>query len=137
MRNMTELDAAYFAGLMDGEGWITIHKRTYKKTYYYLYCGIKMTDPRALEALKEIIDARIAKYTKPRANTKDTYQINLYGDNVKDFLAQVYPYMLIKKEHASIALQFPGKDKKGKGIDEDRVMFYEVIKRLNGRGRDV
>ena len=136
MKDMTNVEAAYLAGLIDGEGWITIHKHKGRYPRYYLYCGIKMTDPAALRLLEAIADYRykVSKYTRLAPN-KDIYQINLYGDTAQEFLYQIEPYMLVKRKHALIALQFPTHIRGNNGFYEDQELMYEVLKDLNKRGR--
>ena len=146
-----ETEKAYIAGLVDGEGCITIAKRKngqYKKGkgkpwYYQATVVVSNTD-------KRIVDFVTSRYggwiTKPKLqeNRKQVYNWFVSAEERKRFLQDILQYLVIKKRQAEIILSFPNYVDRGWGgkvsvgrsqeeFEKQRDFWFE-IKKLNSRG---
>ena len=133
---------AYLAGIIDGEGTITIFH--YKRlNRYYLTVEVYNNS-------KELIDWLINNFggdSRPihsasrliQTNWKITYVWRISNNETLNFLKAVYPYLLVKKEQCEIAIKFKETFLKrecpiSKTTFEFRKSLYERIKPLNQRG---
>src|SRR5439155_2573915 len=99
--HLKDTERAYLAGILDGEGCISIQRRTHlgpHKPIYALYVGIYNTSP----ALKAWLDSRlpgIAIYRHDRRNgRKPCFHWMLSGNRrVIVFLREIAPYLVINK----------------------------------------
>lgn len=136
---INELDKAYLAGIIDGEGWITVHKT--KGRYYYLYLGVKMTTTEALELLSSASGKDMQKYHWGKPSNSPTYQVMLYGKEVQQLLELLFPYLRVKRRQATLALAFPLGNGYKKPVSvscrESQKVIYKEIKQLNKRGREL
>jgi hypothetical protein len=109
--HLSDTDKAYLAGIIDGEGCITIHRRTPKakeNPTYALFVEIANTSP----ALKKWLDERFPDRTYYRHITsakphhKQGYGWVLSGNRqVMIFLREIAPYLVIKREQAELVAQ--------------------------------
>jgi hypothetical protein len=100
----TQLDWAYLAGIVDGEGSICAHsdRRGYLHNYPALH--ISNTDPRLIEWILDRFGGSILLMTKNR-NRPFTH-IMWTGKRMEPVLVGVLPFLVIKKEQAETALSF-------------------------------
>lgn len=108
-----ETDKAYLAGILDGDGCICISpKRRSKgdKVYIvnYLYVFISNSNPKLMEWLKSIGGSVVE--LKPGAGalkrTGPVFSWSISARQAGQFLTQVVPYLIIKKEQAEAAIYF-------------------------------
>jgi hypothetical protein len=94
------LDAAYLAGLIDGEGCIgaNISKHGYIRTHL----TICMTDLKPLKWCKEITKlGNVYNKIEKRKNRKQPFQWVVSNTNdVAGILEQIIPFLKVKKEQA-------------------------------------
>lgn len=99
MRNKswTETEKAYYAGICDGEFCVDYHIATPR-------ARINTTDYSLVENLAS--EYGVSTYTRINKNSlwKDSKQVELHGDNCRDFLQQIRPYLLVKDRQADIIL---------------------------------
>jgi hypothetical protein len=103
---MTEIEANYIAGAVDGEGHITIIKHNYKEIYT-INIGITNTNLSILKYIRitnKLGD--IIKRLKRVENWKVTYAYVLRHYEYKKFLTPILPYLKIKKRQAELVLQY-------------------------------
>ena len=118
MKNET-LDHAYLAGLFDGEGSITISKRSARSKsgryipYYVLVVCLVNTHLPTILTFAEMFrsgNRRVYPTTyakKPRTeNGRPCYTWNVASEVAENFLRCVHPYLRIKKEEADLAFEF-------------------------------
>jgi len=110
-------DKAYIAGLVDGEGCITIAKRKNgnkrgKPWYYQPTIAIGNTDRRLLDFLIPLYGGWITK-PKSKENNKQAYVWFISGKDRKIFLKDIIPYLKAKREQAEILLRFPNYTHRG------------------------
>lgn len=109
---MTPVEQSWLAGVIDGEGWIGIRKRNEIKGYYSSNIGVTNCNiPFLLNIVKITGVNRV--YSKKRSNPKwrDVYRWHLDGDRVIDVLKQILPYLIIKKNQASLAIDLQNTNK--------------------------
>lgn len=113
--NVTELDIAYLAGFVDGEGcfyigsMINVSKSTGKK-YPNFNCSLKISnnDHSILEWITETFGGRITKFNKNRMKDRNhfTYEVYMTGNLCHDVSKMLIPFLKVKKEQAKIMVQF-------------------------------
>lgn len=108
--HLPERDKAYLAGIIDGEGTITIHRRLQKGVMpvYALYVGIANTSPALRKWLEERFPERVYVKKLPRAKEhhRQAYDFVLSGNRqVMVFLREIAPYLVIKREQAELVAQ--------------------------------
>jgi len=131
---MEEFEKAYWAGFTDGEGCIEIKKQppnpNRKRTHpsYILNVAISNTKPEVL--LKLLPYGASINITIPRGNKRKQrprYIAFIGCKKAREFLMEIYPYLVIKKEEAEIALTFQSMiDSYSRGI---KINDEEVEKR--------
>jgi len=91
--DLAAVDAAYIAGLIDGEGTITL-TRKHRNENRQLAVSISSTERNLLEYVKETLDAgKITRkrITQPQHTPSFTYAV--YNRQALWLLAQVKPYL--------------------------------------------
>jgi hypothetical protein len=163
---MSNLTAAYIAGFVDGEGYISLKKDIHSgngNTYYVPVVAIANTNKEIIEWIKSEFGGwiYIRKFPSDR-NCKDAYHWKLTGLGLQPFLSTIYPHLRIKKEQCSLVLRkielqnknnLPYRDISH--INKDRLTkqsinreyrvdmkdeyerIYLRLRELNKRGRDV
>jgi hypothetical protein len=121
-----ELDRAWLAGIIEGEGCIHIHKRTNgrKNPTYGLFLSIHNTNKKMIDRVVQLtgLGGNIQTTRKDRNFT--LYRWNAMSDNAKMVLREVYPYLITKRNQARCALHCPSS---GKNAEE----CWDNIKRMH------
>lgn len=101
----SNLDHAYLAGFFDGEGSVSIiNFEGHGHRQFASRLNVTNTDLPTLELYKKIYGGSIRKHSKPRMQT---YRWELRkNEDRQHFLLSVLPYLIVKKEEASIVLDF-------------------------------
>ncbi len=97
-RELTETEAAYLAGIIDGEGHIGIHKRK-DRGDERLYVSVINTDKPLMKWLSEICGTISHRGRKGSLGKRPCYTWNVYP--VADAIAILHaisPYVKVKKE---------------------------------------
>lgn len=106
----TDVENAWSAGIVDGEGWISVFKnRVVRKdgtSNYRLQVGVSNTDPRMCRKLQSLYGGSMSaeKNSKKYGRAKPYYSWHLHGAQCKGFLDAVLPYLLVKRDQAEVAL---------------------------------
>lgn len=144
---LSDVDCAYIAGLIDGEGslYISAVGPNRRKTVYPVVV-VAMTEKPVIEWLKEVCDSgniqlhnqtnlRKYPYMKPQ------YRFNLFGKRAQLLCKRIHPYLKVKKEQAEIIMSFvcdvriaPGV-KISKDINEVRLELRDRCNALNHSNR--
>lgn len=147
----TRLTRRYLAGLIDGEGYISI-KPTYLRgrQLYSPVIKLALTDKSAylLFEIKDLLGGYIYRRSyKKSSKWNDSYCWEVHNfTGVKKVLDYVYPYLILKKDQAKLVKQLittkqTKRNKYGQfykinpGILEIRETLYTSILKLNKRGR--
>ena len=90
---------AYAAGLLDGEGCISVYGRG------QLQVRIKVGDLESLDLLASKFGGGL--YEAPAPSGRPMWTWNLSGVESQDFLRCVLPYLIVKRSQARLALDYP------------------------------
>lgn len=112
---MKNTERAYIAGLIDGEGCITICRRKKKdkliNNWYYQPNVIIANANRKIFDIPMKYGGWIAvvknEQIKAHDNWKQYYHWKITGNNMRKLLQDTVCYLVIKKEQAQIVLGFP------------------------------
>jgi len=104
-------DAAYIAGIIDGEGSIGVmsqHHNTENKTSTYrLRLRVTNTHLGVIEWLRlKIGCGNINLIKKPLKHYRQAYELAWSGLTAINIIRQLYPYMIIKRNQAEVAFEF-------------------------------
>lgn len=109
---LRDTDKAYLAGIVDGEGCISISKQIIKRTptpVYSLIVVVSLVNKDVLQYFKEITGLGSVKYGAKHEssdNSRTSYQWWVSSRQAEKLLVEIYPYLRIKREQADIALSF-------------------------------
>jgi len=146
-REISDIDAAWFACLIDGEGSCSIARRSARKHQksdnHWPVLEAANTDRRLLEKAQKIAGGWINKITDKRG-FRPCYKWTLAGKALGPVLRAVIPYLIIKREQAEILLALrdeqAGSHPGVNGLARKTVARRERMRRrviqLNGRRRD-
>ena len=151
MKKLTKTKAAYIAGLIDGEGCISVSKTVTntaakgckRGASYRSFVSVAMTNIKVLEWLQKSVAAGKIRNvnTSEAKNHKEAWAWILWSIQASDLLKQILPYMIVKKCHAQNLIRFQARMRQpgSKGLSdkewEFREMCYAESKILNKRGR--
>jgi len=108
----TSEQLAYFAGFFDGEGCVYILKRKPRSSRgeinpaYQLCINITNTNPNTILLIKQYYGGYIGIQNQNNENWRPCFRLVISSFGAERFLRDVYPYLILKKEEASIGLQF-------------------------------
>jgi hypothetical protein len=144
----------YVAGIVDGEGTITIcrseydaHKKFTVKngdvhTYdthcvgFHVKVQVKNTDIRLVKWLKSRFGGEYYTDTHRNEAWKTAYVWHHLAESKQEFLLAILPYLIMKREQALLALEFLRLGNQVR-CPEKRQALYEKILALNQRGKPV
>ncbi|MCI0562416.1 MAG: LAGLIDADG family homing endonuclease [Nitrososphaera sp.] len=102
-----DIDLAYCAGLIDGEGCITFLKTAHmprrdgiRGTQYTARLHVGMREEAALLKLRDVLGGRINIAKDGKA-----FMYRWFAVDVSDTLRKLIPYLVVKKSQALIALE--------------------------------
>lgn len=142
--NLTETQKAYLAGIVDGEGYVTVHAR---KVGYGKSCQPKVmiasTSVKWLSDLRDITGGLGSFHLNQKRKSvkwKPFGQWCIVGKAAQNFLKEIYPYLQIKKEQAWLVINFEmvGQGKRrNKEQLEKQVQDLNSLRILNQRGTGI
>jgi hypothetical protein len=151
-RIKNELDRVWLAAMMDGEGSISgfVHERSDGTgTRTGVNVCLTNTCEKMLAKAAEIWPASLVPHemNNERLGTRPVYRWKPNGaENVGDFLAELYPYLLTKKTQAALAwnlMQFSkdgqawGKSSSAADVREKRTALAAMLSELNKGGSPI
>lgn len=155
MPDIAELDLAYAAGLIDGEGTIGITelkpsgklrkngRRERKSPQHRIYVACTMTDELPIVFLHMLFGGNIQSLKSRGANHKPTFRWSATSLIAAEFCEAIAPYLKIKKAQAEITSRFfrerlQGNFQGNSGVPIDELALRRVavqeIRTLNYRG---
>jgi hypothetical protein len=108
---MEEIDLAYMAGIMDGEGCIHIgcnHHPTsgLVKPYYWLESMIGMTDRYICDLFHTRFGGTVRNTEKATEKWRAKWMWRISGKQAAEMLNSLLPYLRLKHKQAELALEF-------------------------------
>jgi hypothetical protein len=143
---MTDTEAAYIAGIVDGEGCITVSRRydpTCKLGFYLRpFITVANTDKEMLSFCRDTTGAgRLIYYVSRQANHRNAWRWNVWTQQAGDVLRVIVPYLITKRRQAELLLELIDLQAKKYGRTvvpasekARRVEIESEIKALNRRG---
>lgn len=96
---------AYFAGLFDGEGCVTVRKDNRGNSRsYQLICTVAMTEPKAVRLLHFCYGGSLT--IRDKGEHKTAFQWTVASDKALEFLYSITPNLRVKRPEAELAIQF-------------------------------
>ena len=141
MKNMTIAEAAWLAGIIDGEGSIFIMRQARKDrertVNFILRVTVESTDAIMAPTCKEITGEgeKIRQNSDNRPNCSDRLKWQVNGKKAVRILKAILPYMMVKKDQAEAAIKFQETTKKHwRNMEEidytKQEEFYHLLKGL-------
>jgi hypothetical protein len=136
--NMKEIDLAWLAGIIDGEGSIFVVKQKRKDrmrdTNYILKVTVQSVDPyMAVECHKIAKQGSCFLNKETRENMSNTMKWQICGRKASELLKELIPFLRVKKHQAELAIQFQDTTKRHwKHMQvkdyEEQAMLYQKLK---------
>jgi len=97
---------AYMAGIIDGEGALTITSiKNEKRQIFQTSIGVSSTDKILIDWIVEVFGGWQKEYTPkqtPKNSRKKVYRWQITGTNIDVFLSLIKPYILIKRREVEL-----------------------------------
>ena len=129
---MKELTKAYIAGLMDGEGCFRIERfKTPRSPIGYQYrtvVEISMCDKAPLELLAKTTNRNFQK-EKTLPSGRICFKLVWRNGPAAEFIRQIIPYLICKKDEAALCLHFEDNVTPGRGrtySPEDAIICEKI-----------
>lgn len=135
---LSEIDVAYIAGLIDGEGSIYVMKHRDKT--FYPAVSICMTHSGVLVWLAEKLGLSMSEVPRTPAGWRDQYSVRIHGARAVLLCGRMLPYLKVKRLQAELVQAFPGDQRKAPGatidpsVNAKRQAMREKVNALNARG---
>lgn len=96
---MSEINKAWLAGLLDGEGTIVFYQSPSNHEVYRISIG--NTFRKLIDKIFEVSGiGKITTYKSRNPKHNQVWYWNVCGENAKLLLKQMLPYLIVKKEKA-------------------------------------
>ena len=114
---MLDIDKAWLAGIIDGEGSIFVMKQKRldreRDTNYILRISVDSTDPyMAKECLKIAGGVKLQQSSDKRPNCSDRLKWQVNGTKASKLLKELLPFLRVKFKQAELAILFQDSTKK-------------------------
>lgn len=103
---MRDIDAAWAAGYIDGDGCICLYSN--ERRYRKLTVSVDSTDIELIDEMIRLAGGTVVKKKRAKKHHRQAYTWRLYGsDKIISFLTQVEPFMrcMAKKERALLIIR--------------------------------
>lgn len=120
-----ELNFAYLAGYIDGDGCFYIDtvkaKKGPERIHYRTILKFASVDIEIMNWLHKFLGInfweKVVSKKRKHLNRRKVYEANLTGDSLDELIQRIYPYLRIKKRHCEIMMKMRSTYKKPeKGI---------------------
>ena len=125
-QQLQEKNATWLAALIDGEGCISISYQTpyHKPIRAYPHLTISNGSRKLIEKCFQLTRIGGINAHKPQKGNIPIYNWNTTGSRVSSVLIQVYPYLIVKKEQAKVALYLDKINNFDKSKNTDKIKFH-------------
>lgn len=94
----------YLAGFFDGEGCVGVYQTKNRWGKQQVRVSIAQIDPRPIELFASVFGGNIG-IQKSKPGYRNLFRVQYTGGKAKDVLANLYPYLTVKREKAAEALE--------------------------------
>ena len=98
---MVEVEKAYLAGIVDGDGTVTLMKH-HKNETPIPFTGIANNNLELLKWIKSLVGGNICSKKKRLHHHSDSYVLNIRQDRSLRFLDEIKQYLIIKSRQAEL-----------------------------------
>ena len=106
MHEVDPLTAAYLAGVVDSDGFITIHRSTRNgRVYHGAVIGISGTRREPHDLAASFWGGKVYRYEPKNPSHRPQYQWSRTGTTAVDPIESLLPYLRVKVTQAHLALQ--------------------------------
>lgn len=98
---MEEVKKAYLAGIIDGEGTVTLMKH-HKNETHIPFVGIANNNLALLKWIKSLAGGNICSKKKRLPHHNDSYVLNIRQDRALRFLGEIKQYLIVKRRQAEL-----------------------------------
>jgi len=123
-----DMIVAYAAGFFDGEGCVNCSAN--KSGSPFVRIMVANTNIEVLELFKSYWGGDIQKSSRSKDHWKQAYNWRLANSDASTFLREILPFLVIKKDQASAAIQFNDM-RPGKGAKWQEPAKTQAIELLN------
>lgn len=145
MNSIAELNLAYLAGLIDGEGCLAVirQRNSHCRAGYAYRCGLRIANSNEpiMDWLVKVVGAGAVKSHLPKMrNSKRQWTWEVWGDDSANLTRQLLPHFRIKRPQADLLLAFQQglKSRSGPYLTPKELAFRETCyhhsRALNQRG---
>lgn len=124
---MNEIDLAWLAGLLEGEGSFFMQRNTQPSgVYRYPFITVNMTDRDVIERVAEIFDSTVYEFKQiyGTSSKKQAYRTQINGSRAAELMRLLLPYMGVRRSEkiCEILTEYdnsgrqPGKNRSRKGF---------------------
>ena len=143
-KGMKQVELAYLAGIIDGEGCISFARRL--KKYITPTLQVTNTNRDLIDWLHVCLGGNVYRRKDDRPTRKESWLWSVAGQKALLIIRDIRPYLLVKRKQADIVLALPryapGRDKSGRlqtrmteADHRANSLAVETIRALNRRGR--
>ena len=137
----TETEKAYIAGIVDGEGTVSIGQEA--NGNFMVSLSISNTFKPLIDWLSGKLNHKVYILDKAHSRNekwKILYTVVLSSHTAKELLEVVFPYLIVKREHALVVLGFPLINKNERRLTEEEKLTRAIccvrMKALNRLGKE-
>jgi hypothetical protein len=142
MNNLSQLDLAYIAGFIDGEGCISVHMKKLKRgsVSFATHFDIINTNLEILKWIKDILDCGIIEKKAKTKGWKQCYHLFFRINEIELILPKLLEHLKVKHEQARLVLDFLQLDRtRGNNyvdpeILQEKIIISAQLAELNTRG---
>ena len=87
-----EVDVAWLAGLIEGEGWLSVHKNV------YIRVGIQMTDRDVIDRVAKLWDAPVSCVDPKPPAKKPAYTTSITGMKAVRWIQRMYQFFGVRRK---------------------------------------
>lgn len=142
---LSELDCAYLAGLIDGEGSIYVLRHTGRgeKLTFYPAVSIAMTHRGVLDWVAALFGLSVSDVPRSPDGWRDQNSFRIHGKRAVALCRRLLPYLRVKCEQARLVQAFPfesrmGRPRSGRHLSAEiiqhRADLRDQVNALNTRG---
>jgi hypothetical protein len=128
-----EIELAYMAGIIDGEGSIFLANESNVKKSFVLRVSVSSTDRILIDWINDRFDGNtcVGSKNKHKPNYSTAYHWRTTGPRAAKLLEALRNFLVIKKAKADFAIAFQGqKNKRGEHpLTKEKIELYEKYKK--------
>ncbi|KKM03939.1 hypothetical protein LCGC14_1769410 [marine sediment metagenome] len=124
---LSEIELAYTAGIIDGEGSIQIDRRSDKN--FGATVTISMKNPAVLVWVSDRYGGNIHRYKQSIGSFNKEgfmYRWGIHGLQAQEFISAIRPYLVEKAMRADVLLSFPVGSQRGAELDIQEAAYHTM-----------